>query len=76
MVGDCRRSFGTPSLSDGGERTAIRRLEKTEEPDGTWRHARVFLHPATNAEGYAPIVIEANGAEEVRVIAEWLGAVE
>jgi len=50
--------------------------EKTEEPDGAWRHARVVLHPETNAEGYAPIIIEATGDEEVRVIAEWLGAVE
>ncbi|HEY2739679.1 MAG TPA: type I restriction enzyme endonuclease domain-containing protein, partial [Thermoanaerobaculia bacterium] len=50
--------------------------EKAEEPDGTWRHARIILHPDTNAEGYAPIVIEATGDEEVRVIAEWLGPVE
>lgn len=61
----------------GGHFTVKRyHSEKTEEPDGTWRHARIVLHPETNAEGYAPIVIEANGDEEVRVIAEWFGAVE
>jgi len=50
--------------------------DKNEKPDGTWRHARIVLQPDTSAEAYAPIVIEATGDEEVRVIAEWLGAVE
>jgi type I restriction enzyme R subunit len=49
--------------------------EKAQNPDGTWEHTRIVLSPDTTAEGYEPIVIEASGDEEVRVIAEWLGVV-
>jgi len=49
--------------------------EKAHNPDGTWEHTRIVLSPDTTAEGYEPIVIEASGDEEVRVIAEWLGVV-
>jgi hypothetical protein len=49
--------------------------EKAQNPDGTWQHTRIVLSPDTTAEGYEPIVIEASGDEEVRVIAEWLGVV-
>ena len=49
--------------------------EKAQNPDGTWEHSRIILSPDTSAEGYEPIVIEASGDEEVRVIAEWLGEV-
>ena len=47
--------------------------EKSQNPDGTWEHTRIVLSPDTAAEGYEPIVIEASGDEEVRVIAEYLG---
>jgi type I restriction enzyme R subunit len=50
--------------------------EKAQAPDGTWEHTRIVLSPDTMAEGYEPIIIEASGDEEVRVIAEWLGVVE
>lgn len=33
---------------------------------GTWRHARIVLYPDTTAEGYAPIILEDTGEEEVR----------
>jgi hypothetical protein len=49
--------------------------EKARHADGTWKHTRIVLSPETTAEGYEPIVIEASGDEEVRVIAEWLGPV-
>jgi type I restriction enzyme, R subunit len=49
--------------------------EKSQDPDGAWQHTRIVLSPDTSAEGYEPIVIEAGGDEEVRVIAEWLGVV-
>ncbi|HKI02983.1 MAG TPA: HsdR family type I site-specific deoxyribonuclease [Thermoanaerobaculia bacterium] len=49
--------------------------EKAQNPDGTWQHTRIVLSPDTTAEGYEPIVIEASGDEEVRMIAEWLGVV-
>jgi type I restriction enzyme R subunit len=46
--------------------------EKAQTPDGTWEHTRIVLSPDTTADGYEPIVIEADGDEQVRVIAEWL----
>jgi hypothetical protein len=49
--------------------------EKAQNPDGTWEHTRIVLSPDTTAEGYEPIVIAADGDEEVQVIAEWLGVV-
>jgi type I restriction enzyme R subunit len=49
--------------------------EKSQNPDGTWEHTRIVLSPETSAGCYEPIVIEASGDEEVRVIAEWLGEV-
>ena len=48
---------------------------KAQNPDGTWEHTRIVLSPDTTADGYEPIVIEASGDEEVRMIAEWLGVV-
>lgn len=49
--------------------------EKSQSPDGTWEHTRIVLSPDTTTAGYEPIIIEASGDEEVRVIAEWLGSV-
>jgi hypothetical protein len=61
----------------GGHFTLKRyQSEKIQNPDGTWEHTRITLSPDTTTAGYDPIVIEASGDEEVRVIAEWLGPVE
>lgn len=60
----------------GGHLTLKRyHSEKAQSPDGTWQHTRITLSPETTTAGYEPIVIEASGDEEVRVIAEWLGVV-
>jgi type I restriction enzyme, R subunit len=60
----------------GGHFTLKRyQSEKSQSADGTWEHTRIVLSPDTTVEGYEPIVIEASGDEEVRVIAEWLGTV-
>lgn len=50
--------------------------EKAQGSDGAWEHRRITLSPDTTAEGYEPIVIEADGEEEVRVVAELLGVLE
>lgn len=60
----------------GGHFTVKRyRSEKEHLPDGTWRHKSILLHPESDREGYEPIEIRAEDAEELRVIAEWLGEV-
>lgn len=61
----------------GGHFTVKRyRSEKEPLPDGTWRHTRIVLSPETDREGYAPIELQAGEAEDLRIVAEWLGPVE
>jgi type I restriction enzyme R subunit len=60
----------------GGHFTLKRyRSEKEPLPDGTWRHTKILLLPETDREGYEPIELRAEEAEDLRVVAEWLGAV-
>jgi type I restriction enzyme R subunit len=61
----------------GGHFTIKRyRSEKEIQADGTWRHTRIRLLPETDREGYASIELQAGEAEDLRIVAEWLGPVE
>lgn len=60
----------------GGHFTLKRyRSEKEQLPDGTWRHKKILLHPESDRDGYEPIEIRAEEADDLRVIAEWLGPI-
>lgn len=60
----------------GGHFTLKRyRSEKEHLPDGSWRHTRILLTPESDREGYEPIEIRAEEADDLRVIAEWLGEI-
>ena len=61
-----------PADPDTGGAFALKRYssEKTAGSDGSWRHSRILLSP-TNPE-YQPIVLLAQDAENVRVLAEFV----
>jgi SOS-response transcriptional repressor LexA len=61
---------------ESGERYTIKRYEseKTTEPDGTWRHVTVTLHPLNR--DFQPIVLTTEDEGSVAVIAELVGVLE
>jgi hypothetical protein len=38
--------------------------------DGSWRHASIVLRPDTTTAGFEPIVLTAEAAADLRIIAE------
>lgn len=44
--------------------------EKKIEEDGSWRHSKVILRPDSTYPEYEPIILSADQAEDLRVIAE------
>jgi hypothetical protein len=43
---------------------------KRQKPGGEWEHEEIILRPDTTTPGFEPIVVPAESAEEVRVVAE------
>jgi DUF2075 family protein len=55
----------------GGHFTVkIYESQKEQLPDGGWQHTSIVLKPDTSRPGYEPIVLDANQAEYLRVVAE------
>ena len=44
--------------------------QKKFEKDGSWRHTRIMLRPDSTYSEYEPIILSADQAEDLRVIAE------
>jgi hypothetical protein len=67
-----RRNTAARRTPETGGSFTVKRYasEKTSSSDGGWRHTRVVLSP-TNPD-YQPLVLGANDAEHVEVIAEML----
>jgi type III restriction enzyme len=63
-----------PADPDTGGSYTIKRYksEKERNEDGTWHHTKVILEPLNRA--YEPIVLVADEAESVQILAEYVGA--
>jgi SOS-response transcriptional repressor LexA len=61
---------------ESGERYTVKRYEseKSTEPDGTWRHVTVTLHPLNR--DFQPIVLTTEDEGSVTVIAELVGILD
>jgi type III restriction enzyme len=68
------RHSGVTDPTTGGEYTVKRyRSEKAVRDDGGWEHQRIVLEPLN--PDFAPIVLEPEHEDEVRVVAEWVQVV-
>lgn len=58
--------------SDTGGHFTVKTYESKKEifPDGTWTHSKIVLRPETTAQGYDPIVLKPETAQDLKVIAE------
>jgi uncharacterized protein len=65
------RSISDPET--GGSYTIKRyRSEKVVDADGTWRHERVELVPESDGVGFGVLTMQADEANGLAVVAEWL----
>lgn len=61
----------------GGHYTIkIYESHKEQFPDGSWKHTSILLKPDSTIPGYVPIVLNAEQAEYLRVVAELVDVLE
>jgi hypothetical protein len=69
------RSISDPE-SGGSFTVKVYSSEKQGTPDGGWKNLRVELSPDSWDSGFTPLVFGPDSAEEVSIIAEFLGVLD